>query len=106
VTLDYAGDAMYLQRSGEWAGFPRERAGLGTHLIDGRLKVTYVSPDGPAKAAGLKAGDEIVAVNGQPITSEYYATPLSRWAEGVAGSTVELGRTDGSTAKIRLADYY
>ena len=106
VTLDYANDAMYLQRSGEWAGFTRERAGLGTHLIDGRLKVTYVSPDGPAKAAGLKAGDEIVAVNGQPITPEYYATTLARWAEGATGSTVELSRADGSTAKIRLADYY
>ena len=87
-------------------GFPRERAGLGTHLIDGRLKVTYVSPDGPAEAAGFKAGDEIVAVNGQAIRSEYYrADPRA-----LGGRRARHRRSNSSAptvaVKIRLADYY
>jgi hypothetical protein len=37
--------------------------------IDDGLRVTTVTPDSPAGKAGLTAGDEIVRLNGQPLTS-------------------------------------
>lgn len=106
VTLDYAHDTMYLQPAGKWPGFSRERAGIGTHLIQDRLKVTYVSPDGPGSAAGIKAGDEIVAVDGTAVSQDYFSGPHFRWAEGAPGTKVALKRADGSTVTVTLSDYY
>jgi len=44
--------------------------GLGLairQLDDGRVLVSYVTQDGPAEAAGIRLGDEVLQINGQPI---------------------------------------
>ncbi|HEY5520729.1 MAG TPA: S41 family peptidase [Candidatus Limnocylindrales bacterium] len=60
---------------------------LGTK--DGQPVVVSVVPQSPAQAAGLKAGDFIVAVNGQDVTS---ATPdqIVTQVRGDAGTTVQI----------------
>ena len=104
VTIDDTGGTMYLTATGRTHDFRRERAGVHTELAGDRLKVKYVSPDGPAAAAGLKAGDEIVAIDGKNIGSDYYNR--EEWTRGAAGKKVRLQRADGSAVLVTLADYY
>ena len=51
-------------------GHPRPMLGvqLGEVRAGGGVRINEVSPGGPAAAAGLKAGDVIVSVNGHPAT--------------------------------------
>jgi hypothetical protein len=105
VTFDDAGDAIYLQANGSTHQFQRERAGIRTELVGDRLKVAYVSPDGPAAAAGLKSGDEILAVDGRKVGADYYRLE-PEWTRGSAGQAVTLARADGSKVVVTLRDYY
>ena len=50
--------------------------GLGfalAELDNGRIVVSYLTPDGPAASAGIRLGDTILTINGQP-TSEHVST--------------------------------
>ena len=63
--------------------------GMFSHEIDGRVVVVGISAKGPAARAELKAGDIILAVNGEKISSQ---TQFYRklWALGSAGVDVPL----------------
>jgi hypothetical protein len=104
VDLDLGRDRIYLSPRGDRPAFDRDRAGVFLELLGNRLKAKFVSPDGPAAAAGLKQADEIVAVDGVPVTAEFYWH--ADWTRGAAGTSVELERADGSRIKVKLADYY
>jgi predicted aspartyl protease len=104
VSFDTAGGRLYLQGSAQRASFGRERVGARFELAADRLHTAYVSRDGPAAAAGLKAGDDIVAIDGQKVDSAYYERP--DWTRGAAGRIVRLQRADGGTIAIALADYF
>jgi len=47
----------------EWIGF-------GSYYSNGSMLVRRVSPEGPGARAGLRAGDRIVAVDGNAIRGE------------------------------------
>ena len=104
VTFDSAGGALYLRRTGAVTLVEKERAGLRTELSGDRLNVVYVSPDGPAARAGLKPGDQIVAVDGAKVDSAFYDRP--DWTRRAAGQAISLAKADGAAAKVTLADYY
>jgi S1-C subfamily serine protease len=55
----------------------------------GVLYVGKVRHDGPAHQAGLKHGDEIVAVNGTPVTGKSYEQVVSM-IRGEPGTVVKL----------------
>jgi S1-C subfamily serine protease len=63
--------------------------GMFSHEIDNRLVVIGVSSKGPAAGAELKAGDIILAVKGEKVSSqsEFYR---KLWALGPAGVDVPL----------------
>ncbi|MBP3983742.1 S41 family peptidase [Pseudoxanthomonas helianthi] len=64
-------------------------AGIGVELMtqaDNTLKVIAPIDDTPAKRAGIKAGDVIVAVDGKPLPSDDSMSPL----RGEPGSKVRL----------------
>ena len=65
---------------GGWLGATTRGEGRG-------LVVTSVRADGPAHAAGLYAGDEMIAIDGQRVDDGRLA---SRLAERAAGSTVKV----------------
>ncbi len=68
VTLDYAGAKMYLHPSRRFADpFEWDMSGLTFDPgPDGALVVAEVLPDSPASRAGITAGEQLVAVDGQP----------------------------------------
>jgi len=71
VTFDYGHRIMYLKRLPEpiedAATFDRSGAWINT--ADNGFEIVNVTPGGAAQAAGLKAGDHIVAVDGAPAHS-------------------------------------
>lgn len=70
-----------------------EGIGIAPLFVDGRLYVKFPFADGPADAAGLRPGDEIVAIDGERVAT-LAATGNARITEtkirGVAGTSVQL----------------
>src|SRR3954467_11210706 len=68
---------------GRVAGPGRPWLGVNTDELRGRLFVSRVTPGGPAEKAGLKRGDVVVGVNGEPPKNlaDFYRKV---WAQGAA----------------------
>jgi serine protease Do len=63
--------------------------GVNSREEDGRVKVVQVNADSPADVAGIAAGDIILSVHGEPVTSlENFYHKL--WSRGPAGVPVRL----------------
>jgi S1-C subfamily serine protease len=75
--------------SGRISGPGRPWLGLNAEELRGRLFVSRVTPGGPADKAGVKRGDVIVGVKGEPPKSlaDFYRKV---WAQGDAGVSVPL----------------
>lgn len=77
-------------------------AGLVIAPVDGAIVVQEAIAGGPAARAGIKPGDRVIAVNGQPTFARSAAT-VAGWIEGAADSTLSLtwrgrdGRTHTAT---------
>jgi len=104
VDLDLGRDRVYLTPRSDAPPFDRDRAGARFDLLGDRLKVVFVSPEGPAAAAGLREGDEVTAVDGVVVSSDYFSRV--DWSKAKPGTKVELTRADGSKVAITLADYF
>jgi C-terminal processing protease CtpA/Prc len=68
--------------------------GIAMHVTAGRigdpsqLIIRAVHPSGPAARAGLAHGEEIMAVDGAPVSGKTYMEVVGR---GESGSSVKLG---------------
>ena len=81
-------------------------AGIGVTLSTvraGGVEVRTVVSDGPAARAGMRSGDMVVSVNGQPSRGQDAAT-VGRWVSGPQDTvvTVEWRRPDGRTHRQPL----
>jgi serine protease Do len=78
-----------LLSDGRISGPGRPWLGLNADELRGRLFVSRVTPGGPAEKAGVRRGDVIVGVNGDPPKSlaDFYR---KIWARGGAGAEVPL----------------
>jgi S1-C subfamily serine protease len=74
---------------GRASGPGRPWLGVTTDEIHGHLIVAAVSHDGPAERAGLKRGDMILGVNGEPVNHlpDFYR---KLYAQGDAGTLIPL----------------
>ena len=92
-----------LRRFGRVNRPPRPWLGMYSTEIDDRVVVIGISGDGPAARAELKAGDVILAVKGEKVTSQagFYR---KLWALGAAGVDVPLTvHHEGVTFEVTLA---
>jgi S1-C subfamily serine protease len=80
---------------GRPSSVPRPWLGVTTTEMHGRLFVGRVTADSPAEQAGLRRGDVIVGVNGEPASgmADFYRKV---WAFGRAGVSVPLDVLQGS----------
>lgn len=106
VHVDVGAGAMHLVKAAARGPFPRDRTGMRTELVDGRLRAVFVGKDGPAAKAGLKVGDEIIAVDGVPVDAGFYRSANGDWNQRPAGERVALTRGDGRTIFVALEDYF
>lgn len=63
------------------------KTGLGMTALEGRLVVSNVAPGSSAQRAGLRLGDRLLRISGQPVAQLPHAIELLR---GYAGTRVEL----------------
>lgn len=84
----YLAPQLYSQLRAETSG---EFGGIGVYMSfkNGGVQIMNVIPDGPAAQAGLLAGDEILAVDGQPV-EEMSPGEVAVKIRGQIGTPVEL----------------
>lgn len=85
---------------------PRPWLGVFAQELENHVVVVGISPKGPADRAELRAGDLILAVDGQPVSdlTEFYT---AMWDLGPAGVSVPLQilrEGDAFTVEIRSMD--
>jgi hypothetical protein len=103
-TFDYERRVVYLEPSARYGERDRfTMAGVSVVKHAGEYSVAQVLPGSAAEAAGLKAGDRVVALDGKPIAS-YGAGDLGRMFESAKPGdkhVVEV-RRDGKGKKLSL----
>lgn len=104
VTYDLPNDALYFERYINF-GTPdiADRGGVWLERVEEGYKVVDVVADGPGAAAGLKAGDVIVEINGYPAAQ----TPLPAARDALRsspGSRVRMKTSSGSEVVVVLRD--
>jgi S1-C subfamily serine protease len=84
-----------LMLNGRTSGPGRPWLGVSSDEMRGHLVVTNVTPEGPADKAGLKRGDTILGVNGEPVAhlADFYR---KLYAQGGAGTVIPLDVIKGS----------
>ena len=83
-------------------GTPKPWIGLTTEEVRGRLFVARTTSGAPAEKAGLKKGDVIVGVNGEPAAglADFYR---KIWKQGAAGVNVPLDVLDeGGVRRVNV----
>ena len=107
VLLDPAAGRMVLT-PGPSADRPpvRSTSGLLLGVRPDRLEVLHVMANGPAAAAGWRAGELICAVNGIAIPADYSTSRLAAWSAGAPGTVARLRLCGGGERALRLARFY
>lgn len=82
----------------------RVSLGMRTGMRDGELTILAAERDGPAAAAGLSAGDRLVAVDGLRCTEARLKTLLARKAPGETVLVAAFRRDELLMATVELAE--
>jgi S1-C subfamily serine protease len=91
-----------LVRTGNHPQSQRPWLGINAMELEGRIRIVRVTPDSPAQEAGLRAGDWVVAVDGEDVrTLEAFYKRL--WAHGVDKGGLSVTIRDGA-AGTRVLD--
>ena len=106
--LDVVGRNLWLQSTPRLAAAPftRDLSGLGLVIEPGKLRVVHVAAGSPAAEAGWREGEEIIAVDGEPIGTDYGTRHVARWRDGPEGKTIRLSMVDRSQRTLILKRYY
>jgi aspartyl protease/PDZ domain-containing protein len=91
IVYDYPHSTLYVWQSALYATPDSyDRAGFWISLRDDHAYVASVLPEGPASKAGLQPGDEIVTVNGQPISSQDLLTLRTTLSTSPPGTSITV----------------
>jgi S1-C subfamily serine protease len=97
IALDFPRGLLWLDPS---RGDVRDRLeeyshpGLQLESVDERVRVFAVAEGSPAARAGIRVGDELVAINGESV-SDLDVVTVARRLEGASGTTLLLGLRRG-----------
>jgi len=69
-------------------------------------KVLYVAPGSPAEAAGLKAGDLIVTIDGMKVDAWEARAGLPSWVDAAPGRQVRVGLPEGAERSLTFGKYF
>ncbi|HXL98430.1 MAG TPA: aspartyl protease family protein [Rhizomicrobium sp.] len=101
VTLDYEHSTMYLKPiAGHIADLDTfDRSGMWINESEGGFTVVDVTKGAPAEVAGLKVGDEIVAVDGKPAKTIHLYDLRQRLRDDAPGTVVTFSVKNGGQAR-------
>ncbi len=107
IVTDYQKGQIWLSPYPSRIGLPipKDRSGIGAVPTPSGLKVLHVAEGSPAEASGLKAGDQIIEIDGARVDSAYIVSHPRMGARPV-GTQSELTLADGRVVHLSLADYY
>lgn len=103
IYADFSHDRLFLQPTAAVADpFPKDLSGLRVQPGAEQAQVLMVAPGSPAEAAGIKAGEVIVAVDGVPLKQAGLAALQAK----PAGATLTVTTKAGKTYSLTLKAYY
>lgn len=107
LILDFANHHVLLKPSGLTVSpVIKSTSGLQVVYARGVGVVAHVMKNGPAEAAGWKAGDRICSVDGMPAQVVGDTPSLKTWGTGQPGLTVKLGMCNGDKRELTLSSFY
>jgi hypothetical protein len=100
LVFDYAGKRIIFEPNANSA-LPDvyDRSGMWINRAGAALKVVDVTVGGPAEAAGLRAGDSIIAVDGEPVGDATLVALRKRFRTEPDGTTIRLSVDSGDTKR-------
>jgi len=107
LILDFANHHVLLKPSGLTVSPAiKSTSGLQVVYARGVGVVAHVMKNGPAEAAGWKAGDRICSVDGMSAQVVGDTPSLKTWGTGQPGLTVKLGMCNGDKRELTLSSFY
>lgn len=101
VTFDYSRNKLYLIKSANLNDpFPGDRSGLAVDKADYYFTVIHVVPGSPGAEAGVQVGDQVMAVDGQPINKIRPLT-MRNYLRAAPGKKVRLTLRDKEGKETR-----
>ena len=107
LIVDYTHDRLFAVPQREVAEAPFAKDRLGVTLVrTGDVAVaSFVSPGGPAEAAGLKAGDRIQALDGRPAAG-LSDNAIAALRFQPVGKLLTLTLSDGGVRTVTCRDFF
>ncbi len=104
VTFDYANHVLYFENNADYGKTDvYDRAGMWLERGASGIEVVDVVAGSPAAAAGVKAGDAIVAVDGKPWT-RLTLSAVRAAMKAAPGTRVRVKLARGAAAVVTLRD--
>jgi len=109
LTFDYPGERIFLARVYDETANATTRLGIGLaqDASSGEITIENVADEAPAQAAGLVAGNRLLAVDGTPVKdlSLHDVLDLLKARPGRDAVTLRVQGTDGGITEVR-ASYF
>lgn len=104
ITFDYGKQQLVFERNANDAKPDVfDRSGMWLNVSGDAFEVMDVVPGGPASQAGLKVGDQLIAIDGQPSAKASLAATRVRFKTDAPGTHVRLQvRSGGATREAIL----
>ena len=108
LIFDYPHNRLYALPDPKAIAAPYAKNRLGVSwLPDGdNILVMLVVPNSPAAEVGLKVGDKIAWIDGQPAKGWQSADARAALKEGPAGQKITFTLDNGESRTVTLSDYY
>lgn len=106
VLFDYPHDCLWLEPGSNFdQPVARDKTGLGLTFQQTALEVSYVAPGSPAEEAGWKQGDQIHAIDGQQVDSNWWRQ-YGEWMLADDGKQITFTMKDDSKRKLVTKTYF